>query len=111
MADRAHDRITALIPGNDGSLAADAAASGCHVFLTEDVRILKRAPRLRAIAGIVAMGPGELLDALGDAGELQENWMSNGGLAPDLQSFAHFYGLVGEEGSEAGPLGRRGELR
>jgi hypothetical protein len=37
LAHRAHDSITALVPGNDGSLVADAAASGCHVFLTEDV--------------------------------------------------------------------------
>jgi hypothetical protein len=40
------------------------------------------------------MGPGELLEALADADELQEDRMSNGGLAPDLKSFAPFYGLI-----------------
>jgi hypothetical protein len=94
LADRAAGRITGLIQGNDGVLTADAAAAGCHVFLTEDTGVLKRAARLRSIAGIAAMSPAGLLEALAKSGEFDEPRMSNGGLVPDLQSLAHFYGLI-----------------
>lgn len=85
-------RIEALLPRADGRLVAGAVRAGCHVFLTEDRGILGRGPRLFAW-GIAALRPGELLDRLEAAGELDSGRADNGGLVPDLRSLAHFYAL------------------
>jgi hypothetical protein len=85
-------RAEELLPGYDGRLAADALRQGCHVFLTEDRGILKRAGVLFGW-GLTAMRPGTLLDRLDEAGEFRPD---SSGLVPDLLSLAQFYAIQPE---------------
>ena len=55
----------------DRMLVQAAFDGGCHVFLTTDRRILRYHESLFA-SGMALMSPGQLLNALNDAGELAE---------------------------------------
>jgi hypothetical protein len=88
------DRAQGLLPGYDGELVADALRLGSHVFLTEDRGILAES-RLLFSWGISVLRPGELLDALEDAGELECELGGPGyELAPDLLSLSRFYAIA-----------------
>jgi hypothetical protein len=62
-----------LLPGlpanTDSELMAIAIRAGCHVFLTRDIPVARRAPRLRPF-GLAVMRPSDLLDQLAAANDL-----------------------------------------
>ncbi len=86
-----------MLRGNDGKLVADALRMGTHVFLTEDRGILRKS-RLLFGWGLSVLRPGELLDALDDAGEFGDGGVGFGSpgfeLAPDLLSLSRFYAIA-----------------
>lgn len=85
-------RAEALLPGYDGVLVGEALTNGCYVFLTEDRGVLRHARTLFGW-GLAALRPGELLDHLSDASELDH---SGHGylLVPDLLPLARFYAIT-----------------
>jgi hypothetical protein len=85
----------AMLPGSDGLLVGAALRSGVHVFLTEDRGVLRKAGLLYAW-GLSVLRPGQLLDALDDAGELGTGGIGGPGfeLAPDLLSLSRFYAIA-----------------
>ncbi len=85
----------AMLPGTDGRLVGEALRSGAHVFLTEDRGILRKSDLLYAW-GLSVLRPGELRDALDDAGELGPGGVGGPGfeLIPDLLSLTRFYAIA-----------------
>jgi hypothetical protein len=80
-----------MLPGTDGQLVGAALRSGVHVFLTEDRGVLRKSGLLYGW-GLSVLRPGQLLDALDDAGELGPDGVGGPGfeLAPDLLSLSRF---------------------
>lgn len=84
-------KAESLMPGYDGQRVAEALTTGCHVFLTEDRGILRHAHTLFGW-GLALFRPGELLDALTQAGEL-DPVCTRYELAPDLLPLARFFAI------------------
>lgn len=74
----------------DRDLVEAAYDRGCHVFITEDKKVL-RCNRSLVTHGLAVLTPGELLQELEDSGELES---TRGGdfLLPDISTLARLYG-------------------
>lgn len=85
-------------PGADRDLLAAAIDAGCHIFLTRDKALMKKAKRV-ARHWLALMSPTELLDALAEAGEL--GFTTAGAfLVPDLHKLVHVMGACdGDNGA------------
>jgi hypothetical protein len=73
----------------DRELVEAAYDAGCHAFLTGDKGILRCHSSLSTL-GLAILTPGQLLDALDGAGELDE---TRGGhfVLPDLSTLSRLY--------------------
>lgn len=74
----------------DRDLVEAAYDGGCHVFITEDKKVL-RCHRSLYSRGLAVLTPGELLQALENSGEL-EGTRGGGFLLPDISTLARLYG-------------------
>jgi len=74
----------------DRALAEAAYDGGCHVFITEDKKVL-RCHRSLFAHGLAVLTPGELLGELEDSGELES---TRGGdfVLPDISTLARLHG-------------------
>jgi hypothetical protein len=72
----------------DSSLVSEAAATGCHVFLTRDDGLQRRLSQTARESLLVIMSPSALVKALEDAGEL--GWGGEGYIFPDNHKWLHF---------------------
>lgn len=72
----------------DRSLVEEAIATGCHVFLTGDIKLRKRNNPLAQSSRVKLLSPSELLDNLANAGELS---LAKFGPypAPDMHKWNH----------------------
>jgi hypothetical protein len=72
----------------DSSLVSEAAATGCHVFLTRDDGLRRQLSQTARESFLVIMSPSALIKALEDAGEL--GWGGEGYVMPDNHKWLHF---------------------
>jgi hypothetical protein len=87
----------AFLPeGADRDLLAHAIEAGCHVFLTRDKLLQKRAQHI-ARYWVAVLSPTGLLDVLATAGELR---LTSAGdfLVPDSHKFVHVMGACRSSG-------------
>jgi hypothetical protein len=72
----------------DESLVLEAAATGCHVFLTCDRRLRRRLEQIARELFVVIMSPSDFTQALAGAGQL--GWGYAGDMLPDNHKWVHF---------------------
>jgi hypothetical protein len=86
---------TWMAKSQDRALVEEAIASGCHVFLTRDRKVLRHSPRL-ATLGMVVLRPSGFLDELLEAGALYSIAGPDGTIC-DHHKFIHLKAAAGAE--------------